>query len=183
LVRDSAGNLYGTTLIGGIEGGGSGTVFRLAPNGVETLLHVFDSAGDGAFPYGSLVRDAAGNIFGVTMQGGVYGPGVVFKLDANSNETIIHSFGGSGDGGSPGGGLVRDRAGNLYGTTQYGASSYFGTVFKLDASGTETILHTFSGKDGNGPAWCAVRDPKGNLYGATQYGGAYGGGVVYKVTP
>jgi len=183
LVRDSAGNLYGTTLIGGIEGGGSGTVFRLAPNGVETLLHVFDSAGEGAFPYGSLVRDAAGNIFGVTMQGGVYGPGVVFKLDANSNETIIHSFGGSGDGGSPGGGLVRDRAGNLYGTTQYGASSYFGTVFKLDASGTETILHTFSGKDGNGPAWCAVRDPKGNLYGATQYGGAYGGGVVYKVTP
>ena len=76
-----------------------------------------------------------------------------------------------------------DRPGNLYGTTQFGASSPFGTVFKLDTSGQETILHTFLGKQGDGPDWGVVRDSKGNLYGTTYYGGAYGGGVVFKVTP
>jgi len=182
LVRDSLGNLYGTTEAGGSQG--AGTVFRLDRSGTETILYnfAFDSS-DGSFPYGSLVRDAAGNLYGVTMQGGAYGPGVVFKLDANNTETVIHSFGGSGDGASPGGGLITDGAGNLYGTTQYGGTSYFGTVFMLSPSGNETILHGFSGKDGNEPGWGVVRDSKGNLYGSTQYGGAYGGGVVFKIVP
>jgi uncharacterized repeat protein (TIGR03803 family) len=135
------------------------------------------------YPYGSLVRDPAGNLYGVTYFGGAFEGGTVFKLDASNNETIVHSFGGNGDGAPPGGGLARDRAGNLYGTTTEGGSSYFGTVFKLDTSGKETVLHTFLGKQGNGPDWGVIRDSKGNLYGTTQYGGAYGGGVVFKVTP
>jgi uncharacterized repeat protein (TIGR03803 family) len=184
LVRDSVGNLYGTTFIGGIDGGGEGTIFKLDPSGDETLLYVFGSgSGDGAYPYGTLARDSAGNLYGATNFGGAFGVGTVFKLDTNNNETIIHSFGGSGDGAPPGGGLVIDRAGNLYGTTTEGGSSYFGTVFKLDPGGKETILQSFSGKDGNGPDWGVVRDSKGNLYGTTQYGGAYGGGVVFKITP
>jgi uncharacterized repeat protein (TIGR03803 family) len=184
LVRDSVGNLYGTTFIGGIDGGGEGTIFKLDPSGDETLLYVFGSgSGDGAYPYGTLARDSAGNLYGATNFGGAFGVGTVFKLDTNNNETIIHSFGGSGDGAPPGGGLVIDRAGNLYGTTTEGGSSYFGTVFKLDPGGKETLLQSFSGKDGNGPDWGVVRDPKGNLYGTTQYGGAYGGGVVFKITP
>jgi uncharacterized repeat protein (TIGR03803 family) len=79
--------------------------------------------------------------------------------------------------------LVRDRAGNLYGTTNGGGNADFGTVFKLDASEKETILHSFSGSDGRFPDLGLVRDSKGDLYGTTQYGGAHGGGVVFKVTP
>jgi uncharacterized repeat protein (TIGR03803 family) len=182
LVRDSAGNLYGTTSLGG-ESGFLGTVFKLDPAGGESVLYSFGGAGDGLFPYGSLVRDPAGNLYGVTMQGGAYEGGTVFKIDTGNNETIIHSFGGTGDGAPPGGGLARDRSGNLYGTTEFGANSAFGAVFKLDTSGKETILHTFLGKQGDGPDWGVIRDSKGNLYGTTQYGGAYGGGVVFKVTP
>jgi uncharacterized repeat protein (TIGR03803 family) len=181
LIRDSAGNLYGTTYFGGL--GSLGTVFKLDPHRQMSILYSFFGGGDGMYPYGSLVRDPAGNLYGVTYFGGAFEGGTVFKLDASNNETIVHSFGGSGDGAPPGGGLARDRAGNLYGTTTEGGSSYFGTVFKLDTSGKETVLHTFLGKQGNGPDWGVIRDSKGNLYGTTQYGGAYGGGVVFKVTP
>ena len=181
LLRDRAGNLYGTTYLGGEPH--FGVVFKLDASGTENVLYNFGGSGDGRLPFGNLARDAAGNLYGVTMQGGAYEVGTIFKLDDNNNETIIHSFGDSGDGAPPGGGLATDRAGNLYGTTTEGGSSYFGTVFKLDPSGTETVLHTFLGKQGNGPDWGVVRDSKGNLYGTTQYGGAYGGGVVFKVTP
>jgi uncharacterized repeat protein (TIGR03803 family) len=182
LLRDSAGNLYGTTEAGGSQLGG--TVFRLDQSGTETILHNFAfNNGDGAIPYGSLLRNAAGNLYGATMQGGSHGLGVVFKLDGNNTETVIHSFGGTGDGVPPGTNLAMDLTGNLYGTTHYGGRSYFGTVFKLDASGKETILHSFSGKDGNGPGWGVIRDSMGNLYGTAQFGGAYGGGVVFKIAP
>jgi uncharacterized repeat protein (TIGR03803 family) len=181
LVRDSAGNLYGTTYTGGL--GSLGTVFKLLPNRQINILHSFFGGDDGMYPYGSLVRDPAGNLYGVTYFGGAFEGGTVFKLDANNNETIVHSFGGAGDGAPPGAGLAMDRAGNLYGTTTEGGSSYFGTVFELDPSGKETVLHTFLGKQGNGPDWGVIRDSKGNLYGTTQYGGTYGGGVVFKVTP
>jgi uncharacterized repeat protein (TIGR03803 family) len=181
LLRDSAGNLYGTTYFGGL--GSFGTVFKVDATGLVSILYNFAGSADGAYPYGTLVRDTAENLYGVTNLGGAFGGGTVFRLDTNNGETILHSFGGSGDGAPPSGGLVGDRAGNLYGTTLQGVKSSFGAVFKLTSSGKETILHNFSGKDGNGPGWCVVRDSKGNLYGTTQYGGAYGGGVVYKVTP
>ncbi len=180
LVRDAAGNLYGTTFAGGSAG--LGTVFKLDSNGTESILYNFSGA-DGMLPYGTLVRDSAGNLYGTTYLGGAFSGGIVFKLDVNDTETTLHSFGGSGDGIPPSAGLVADPLGNLYGATEYRGSSYFGTVFKLDSSGKETILHTFSGKDGSDPEMGLVRDLKGNLYGTTQYGGKYGGGVVFKVTP
>jgi uncharacterized repeat protein (TIGR03803 family) len=183
LLRDAAGNLYGTTEEGG--SGQAGTVFKLDPSGNETVLHGFTfGSGDGALPYGTLIRDSAGNLYGVTNAGGASQFGVVFKLDTSDTESILYSFSGTGgDGETPGGGLVRDRAGNLYGTTNGGGNADFGTVFKLDASEKETILHSFSGSDGRFPDLGLVRDSKGDLYGTTQYGGAHGGGVVFKVTP
>ena len=181
LLRDSAGNLYGTTEAGSE---GAGTVFKLDSRGNETILHNFSGTGDGAEASGSLARDTAGNLYGATLFGGTFNFGTVFKVDTTGAETVLHTFSATGgDGAIPGGGLVRDRAGNLYGTTNSGGSSYFGTVFKLDPSGTQTILHTFSGSDGSVPDLGLVRDSKGNLYGTTQYGGKYGGGVVFKVTP
>jgi uncharacterized repeat protein (TIGR03803 family) len=183
LIRDSSGNLYGTTTFDFTQG--AGTVFKVDPSGTETILHTFnDGSSDGNVPYGTLVRDPAGNLYGVTNYGGTYGFGIVFKVDASNTESVLYNFSGAGgDGADPGGGLVRDHAGNLYGTTNSGGSSYFGTVFKLDTSGTETIMHSFAGSDGYLPELGLVRDSKGKLYGTTQFGGAHGGGVVFKVTP
>jgi uncharacterized repeat protein (TIGR03803 family) len=179
LIRDSSGDLFGTTVVGG--SGFLGTVFKLDVAGTESILYNF-SGPDGEEPYGTLVRDAAGNLYGTTYFGGAFGIGTVFKLDADGTESILHSFGGSGDGLPPSPGLIADRDGDLYGATESGPGSHFGSVFKLDASGEETILHSFSAKDGTGPV-APVRDSKGNLYGATQSGGTYGGGVVFKIAP
>jgi uncharacterized repeat protein (TIGR03803 family) len=183
LIRDSAGNLYGTTSFDLSQS--AGTVFKLDPGGTETILYTFSfGTGDGYEPGGTLVRDSAGNLYGITTFGGAFNFGTVFKLDSANTETLLYSFSGTGgDGAVPGGGLVRDKSGNLYSTTNSGGSLYFGTVFKLDANGKETILHSFSGHDGNLPELGLVRDSKGNLYGTTQYGGAHGGGVVFKITP
>lgn len=183
LLRGPNGNLYGTTELGGSQG--VGTVFKLDPSGNETILHDFSfSATDGYVPYGTLVPDPAGNLYGVTNEGGAFAFGIVFKVDSSNNESVLYSFSGTdGDGEVPGGGLVRDSEGNLYGTTNSGGTSYCGTVFRLDSSGTETILHSFSNTDGRTPDFGLVRDSAGNLYGTTQYGGEFGGGVVFKVTP
>jgi uncharacterized repeat protein (TIGR03803 family) len=150
LVRDAAGNLYGTTLYGGSSSncsGGCGTVFKLDTTGKETLLHTFEGPpADGKSPYAGLVRDAAGNLYGTTLKGGASDFGTVFKLDTTGTETVLHSFVGSPtDGQYPRGGLVRDSAGNLYGTTGNGGSSSncsggCGTVFKLDTTGLIPLL-------------------------------------------
>jgi len=108
----------------------------------------------------------------------------VFKLTAQGQESVLYNFTGGMDGRKPrNSALVRDAAGNLYGTTGEGGSSDFGVVFKLDTNGTETVLHSFSGSDGKIPYGTLVRDKAGNLYGTTYQGGAFGGGVVYKITP
>jgi uncharacterized repeat protein (TIGR03803 family) len=182
LLRDSAGNLYGTAAGGGSQG--AGTVFKLDRNGTFTVLHSFPGNGtDGDNPFGTLVRDAEGNLYGVTLFGGAFNYGTVFKVDTTNTETVLYSFSGTGGDGVIPAGVVRDRSGNLYGTTSGGGGSFFGTVFRLDAGGAETILHSFLGTDGRFPELGLVQDSKGNLYGTAQYGGKYGGGVVFKVTP
>jgi uncharacterized repeat protein (TIGR03803 family) len=138
VIMDKAGNLYGTTALGGASGACCGTVFKLDPSGIETVLHSFaGSPGDGANPFAGLVMDAAGNLYGTTVNGGASsacsgGCGTVFKLDTSGNETVLHSFTSSpGDGAHPNAGLIMDGAGNLYGTTNQGGTSGYGTVFKL----------------------------------------------------
>lgn len=187
LVWDGQGNLYGTTVVGGASG--YGTVFKLDTTGKETVLHSFSGAGgDGAFPLGGVVRDEQGNLYGTTEVGGTSNCGTVFKLDTTGKETVLYSFAGmGGDGRSPWAGVVRDGQGNLYGTTVGGGVSDLGTVFKVDTTGKETVLHSFTGTvfDGAQPMTGLVLDTKGNLYGTTNSGGRGidgGNGVVFKVS-
>ena len=175
LIRDPAGNLYGTTYWG--------IVFELQPSGQFTLLHTFTSGADGFYPGGPLALDSQGNLYGTTQQGGgSANAGTIYKVDPAGNETILYAFSGGADGGLPVGGVTRDSAGNLYGTTYNGGTGN-GVVFMLDASGTETVLHTFTGKtDGGRPYAAPVRDANGNLYGTASTGGK-GNGVVFKLDP
>jgi uncharacterized repeat protein (TIGR03803 family) len=129
LVRDAAGNLYGTTELCGAWG--VGTVFKLDKTGKETVLYSFTEGADGGYPLAGLVRDAKGNLYGTTESGGASDYGTVFKVDSTGKETVLHSFNGSTDGGSPYAGLLRDAKGNFYGTTSTGGASGYGTVFKL----------------------------------------------------
>jgi uncharacterized repeat protein (TIGR03803 family) len=196
MIRDSNGNLYGTTKIGGSFG--FGTVFEINVDGKETVLHSF-WGGDGVWPFASLIRDQAGNFYGTAWDGGTleggegvchHGCGSVFKLDTTGKSTLLHGFTGGTDGAAPWG-VIRDSNGNLYGTTQGGGSFASGTVFKINADGRETVLHAFTGSatDGSEPDGGVVRDKMGNLYGTTFYGKGTGCpqgtgcGTVFKVSP
>jgi uncharacterized repeat protein (TIGR03803 family) len=162
----------------------------------ETVLHSFTGT-DGTGPVLGLVFDHAGNLYGVTTEGGASNNGTVFELSQGSNGTwsvtTLHSFDGGKGGSTPLGGLVFDNSGNLYGTTKLGGSAGFGLVFRLSKSGsawTETVMHNFSaGGDGRYPSGNLVFDTAGNLYGTTQGGGAfsngteYSGGTAYQVSP
>jgi uncharacterized repeat protein (TIGR03803 family) len=198
LVRDAAGNLYGTAYFGGDLSKcidltlGCGVLFKIDTRGHETVLHTFTgSSTDGAAPNG-LIRDAAGNLYGTSIAGGdpscnVFpaGCGTVFKLDKNGHFRVLHAFSLSvQDGQRPWVGLVRDGAGNLYGTTTEGGASNKGTVFKVDKRGKEVVLHSFTGfpNDGEDPRADLIRDNDGNLYGTTFLGGGDGfSGTVFKV--
>ena len=178
LVMDSTGNLYGTTQAGGTSPG-YGTVFKIDTNNNENVLHSFTLA-DGAFPYAGLVRDSTGNLYGTTTSGGTGGYGAVFKIDPAGNYSPLYNFTGGGDGEHPYGGLTMDSSGNLYGTTFQGGSASVGTVFKIDPSGQETVIHNFTGSDGSYPYDGLILDSSGNLYGTTTSGGTtISGGLAY----
>jgi uncharacterized repeat protein (TIGR03803 family) len=192
LVRDASGNLYGATPVGGASN--KGAVFKVDPAGNETVLYNFTGGADGWAPQGTLVLDAAGNLYGTTQGGGASMQGTVFKLDTAGKETVVYSFTGPPDGAHPVAGLVQDGAGNLYGTTPVGCAFGAGTVFKVDATGTETVLHSFTGNaDGGSPEAGLILDGAGNLYGTTTMGGALnclggqnnpvGCGAVFKLSP
>ena len=199
VIKDRHGDLYGTTYYGGgngCNGNGCGTVYKLATDGTETVLHAFSGDRDGALPLASLTR-IGGNFYGTTSQGGIrncgpYNCGTVFKIDKNGTEKVLHRFAGGADGAYPGSSLIADSAGNLYGTTELGGSkgchgSGCGTVFKVAPDGSETVLHAFKGgADGSGPTSSLLLDPSGNLYGTTAVGGStacmgYGCGTVFKI--
>lgn len=178
----SDGNIYGTTLFGGSAG--AGVVYRVESTGQETVLYNFTGGADGGYPFATLIQDPAGNLYGTTCCGGSNGAGNIFRLDTKGHETVLYSFTGGNDGAFPYAGLVRDSAGNLYGTTCCGGSAGAGNVFKLSPSGQETVLYSFTGgNDGGFPFTGAlVLDSAGNLYGTTNGGGQYGAGVVYKLS-
>jgi uncharacterized repeat protein (TIGR03803 family) len=184
LIRDSAGNLYGTAEAGGSSG--AGTVFKVDKSGKETVLYSFTGGADGANPFAGLLRDAAGNLYGATAYGGASGVGTVFKLSKTGKETVLHSFaGGTSDGCYPFGGLLQDTAGNLYGTTEVCGASGVGTIFKISKTGKETILHSFAGgsSDGEFPSFTSLlMDANDDLYGVAEQGGTSNLGVVYKLS-
>jgi uncharacterized repeat protein (TIGR03803 family) len=179
LIRDGAGNLYGTTFSGDLSS--DGVVFKVNSSGVETLLHSFTGS-DGAQPWAPVIRDSSGNFYGTTYNGGISGFGEVFKLDKKGNLTRLYSFTGGTDGANPRASLLRDSAGNLYGTTIFGGTSGAGTVFKVNSAGIESVLYSFKdGIDGGYPWAGLVRDPAGNFYGTTVSGGTSNLGVVFKL--
>src|ERR1039458_557267 len=182
VIRDSAGNLYGTTQNGGVSN--KGVVYKVDTTGRQTVLYSFTGGADGSGPQAGVIGDSAGNLYGTTEIGGAVGWGVVFKLDKSGHETVLYSFTGGADGGEPAAGVIRDSAGNLYGTATY-SSAGTGVVYKLDSTGHETVLFTFtgtlSGGDGNVPWAGVIRDSAGNLYGTTLLSGTAGQGVVYKL--
>jgi uncharacterized repeat protein (TIGR03803 family) len=196
LVFDAAGNLYGTTFGGG--GGsctaGCGVVFKLTPSAggwTESVLHTFTGGTDGASPWAGVTLDQAGNLYGTTSAGGVYGYGTVYELSPSGSgwtETTLHSFQRSTEGANPYSGLIFDHAGNLYGATQYGGSGGGGTVFELTPAGggwTFATLYSFNGSGGGlakGPVGNLVMDSAGNIYGSTAGDGAYRFGAVFKLT-
>ena len=152
-----------------------------------TVLHrfKFTGGGDGGYPSGVLVLDAAGNIYGTAGSGGATQSGIVFMLDKTGHETVLHRFSGP-DGSGPYAGLTFDSAGYLYGTTYYGGSSNEGVVFKLDpTTGTETVLHDFpvSYYDGVYPYGGVTLDSAGNIYGTTEWGGLLDLGTVVALDP
>jgi uncharacterized repeat protein (TIGR03803 family) len=202
LVMDAQGNLYGTTYWGGntncFHTYGCGVVYELSPgsNGwKENIIYVFHGGSDGAWPeYDTLVFDAKGNLYGTTLYGGIAswpnGSGVVFKLTHTADgwkEQVVYAFGSNSqsDGANPYGGVTLDDAGNIYGTTYYGGTEDFGTVFKITPSGAESVLHNFTAgtDDGAGPMAAPVLDAAGNLYGGANYGGDpnCSCGVIYKI--
>jgi uncharacterized repeat protein (TIGR03803 family) len=202
LIHDGAAGLYGTT-----EGGGlylSGTVFELNKAGPDTILYNFTGESDGGGPAANLIHDAAGNLYGTTIEGGntpagcdfdtYFGCGTVFKVTPGGQETVLYAFTGGADGGVPFSDLVMDSKGNLYGTASIGGISnnelcagdgepVCGVVFQVSAAGKEKVLHSFTGvPDGSQPYGGLLRLGN-NLYGTTYIGGTEQCGTVYRVTP
>jgi uncharacterized repeat protein (TIGR03803 family) len=197
LTLDAAGNLYGTTLYGGAgtcqNNGppGCGTAFRLSPSKggwQETVLYSFTGGTDGSNPYGDLVPDASGNLYGTNNE--IVGWGSIFELQPSKGDwklKVLYNFDGK-NGQGPQGPLVFDNAGDLYGTTTAGGPGDAGVIFKLlptNGKWNEKVLFTFpgNGKGGASPYAGVVRDRQGSLYGTTNAGGTIGFGVVFQVIP
>jgi uncharacterized repeat protein (TIGR03803 family) len=188
LIRNaSSGNFYGTA-----ENSSDGEIFELTASGELKVLYNFKGGSDGDIPNG-VVQDSKGNLYGTTFQGGTYGAGTVFKLNSEK-KTILHNFKGKGDGDLPPGVLIIDKTGNLYGVTSQGGYEKgncdlpdspvgCGTVFKITASGTFSVLFAFDNTNGNDPSGL-IEGPNGNLYGNTYLGGSSstgGNGLVFKL--
>ena len=195
LETDSAGNIYGTTALGGEHG--SGTVFQLSPtpNGWDhTVLYSFTGGADGSEPYKGVSIDRRGNLYGTAVTGGSGGCeggcGVVYKLTKSGgtwNQTVIYAFTGGDDGSGPGARVTVDRSGSIYGMTPTGGANGVGMIYKLhpDAGGWDfQVIHTFTGGD-DGATGSAGRMllSHGRLFGAVTAGGMYGSGVVFELTP
>lgn len=219
LTSDASGNLYATTEYGGGSSGcpnGCGAALKFSPASgggwTEIILHSFTGGSDGGNPYGSLVADSSGNLYGTASRGGnlsasacvPYGCGVVFEFSPNSSggwtETVLHTFDGERDGAVPWTSLTIDSTGNLYGTAASGGNLTVtpcapygcGVVFELSqTSGVwkETVLQAFSGTNGWQPFGTLTFDASGNLYGTTLQGGivpqceSAGCGIVFKLSP
>jgi uncharacterized repeat protein (TIGR03803 family) len=185
LVQGSDGNFYGTTALGGAHF--KGTVFKIDATGNLTMLHSFSgSPGDGALPVGGLVQGSDGNFYGTTSSGGAFFQGTVFRMTPSGTVTVLHSFNSFlGGGAVPIAGLVEGSDGNFYGTTVLGGAHFKGSVFKIDATGSLTTLHSFSGSpsEGANPVTALIQGADGNFYGTTASGGAHSQGTAFRITP
>ena len=183
---DEDGVLYGATLYGGTEG--LGTIYKLVPSGKrydEHIVYSFRGGDDGANPWGGVIADSTGALYGTTGNGGSGGAGTAYKL-AGKKDAILHPFTGGSDGGYPTGFLIADSNGNMYSTTENGGTSNEGTVFsvKPGVPGSERVLYSFKANgDGHNPHNGLLADASGALYGTAVNGGEYNAGVVFKLVP
>ena len=193
VISGASGNLYGTTAFGGTDG--AGIVFELTnpegPGGwTETVLYSFSGGSDGSQPWGGLIFDAVGNLYGTTFEGGASNAGTVYELTPGTGgawtETVVYSFAGGTDGSGPQSDLNFE-AGNLFGTTTGGGSPGTGIVFELmpgkNGVWTETVLHRFMSSEGISPRAAVVFDRDGSLYGTLANGGTSGAGAVFRLKP
>lgn len=197
LVFDKSGNAYGTTVVGG---SGYGTVFELTSSKAGwtlTTLYSFTGGVDGKNPYGGVTLDASGNLYGTTVAGGSGGTcsgdgcGVVYKLTQTNgawSQSVLYNFTGGNDGSGPGGAVVFDKPGNLYGTTPDAGKDGVGVVYELspgkNGQWRQKVLHTFTGgNDGStGSLGSLLVDKSGVIYGVAELGGAHQAGTVFKLS-
>ncbi len=196
IIFDQAGSIYGTTYNGGGGScaGGCGTVYELTPsNGrwTERVLYSFMQSGDAQHPWGGVIFDQSGNLYGTTVYGGAHGYGAIYELTPSGSswsETVVYNFTGGTDGANPYAGLIFDQSGNLYGATSAGGSGNGGTAFELTSSQggwAFNLLYSFTGASGQfsaGPIANLAFDSAGNLYGTTHGDGAYNFGSAFKLT-
>ena len=188
LIQASDGNFYGTTFGGGTNG--TGTLFKITPDGAESVLWNFGSGTDGYSPGGNLLQASDGTIYGTTYYGGPHGGGTVFSITLAGAETVLWGFGAGNDGRVPEAGLSQGRDGYFYGTTAEGGQSGSGIVFRITPAGAETVVWDFgifgpdnqNGIKGVGPYAGVIQASDGNLYGTTYGGGTSALGTVFKVT-
>lgn len=187
LIMDASGNLYGTT-----SGGGTNSIdpklFKIASTGGPiTILHNFGSiANDGLTPFGSLIMDTSGNLYGVTTSGGtITNDGIIYKITSTGLYSIIYNFLGSPTNKNESAGVTIDSTGNyLYGTTLQGGTGSKGTIFKIPIiGGSDTILHNFTGHpDGAFPQGSLTMDSSGTFYGTTQNGDINTYGTIFSIS-
>jgi uncharacterized repeat protein (TIGR03803 family) len=180
LVQGPDGNLYGTTYNGGANGCGS--IFKLTTSGALLMQYSFDCAQGGANPAGPLLLASDGNYYGTTYGGSGDVAGGVFRMSPAGSVKVLHTFTASGsEGQNPDGGLVQATDGNLYGSTKFGGSDDYGTLYQITTSGAYTQLYSFVAQTGEYPTGSLLQHTNGLLYGTAYEGGAYGYGAVYSL--
>ena len=181
LTAGGDGNFYGTTTYGGTND--LGTVFKITPDGVHTVLYSFTGgSGDGQYPASGLDLGDDGAFYATTTAGGTFGSGTFFKITLSGTETMLYSFGANGSGVTPQG--LTGFGGNFYGTTTSGGANNLGTIYEITPAGLETTLYSFAGgADGEGPVAGLSNDPDGNLYGVAFYGGTNNFGTIFRIAP
>jgi uncharacterized repeat protein (TIGR03803 family) len=188
LIQGLDGMLYGTTGAGGVGGFDGGTVFQMAPDGTGfTVLHSFGGSPTDGFDPGGLIQGPDGTLYGTTSGGGANSWGTIFQIAPDgSGYTLLYQFHPNArDGGRyPIGGLIQGADGTLYGTTNRGGTSDYGTVFRVGPDGSgDAVLHSFTGStDGVNPRAGLMQGSDGTLYGTT-YGTSVGYGTIFQIAP
>ncbi len=181
LIKGTDGNYYGMTNTGG--SGTFGTLFKITPAAVFTVLTRFNGAAQGNAPFESLLKGKDSSYYGTASAGGLYNYGTVYKI-CRGVVTVLRSFNRTLDGGTPKGSLVQGTDGLLYGTTTEGGTNGVGTIFKISTTGVYTILRKLSSTtDGSGPQGTLVAGTDGNFYGMNKAGGTNSAGTIFKITP
>lgn len=191
LLQAADGSLYGTTELGGAYG--NGTVYKITTAGVLTTLASFDGTNGNAPAFASLIQGTDGNFYGATLLGGLYtscgdsrGCGTIFRITPRGELTSLYSFCAKpncGDGEAPFGALVQATNGNFYGTTAFGGTNGYGTVFEISTTGKLRTLHRFNDSDGENPEAGLIQGTDGNFYGTTPGGANANAGTLFSITP